>query len=89
MPTEPIWFDKPISSTLLPGENFKWHPSYKDVHHEVELGVVISKTGKNITEEESMDYVSGYFLGVDFTERVLQSTLKKEGCDWALAKGAD
>ena len=70
-PPEPLWFDKPVSSLLLPGESLKWHPSYKDIHHEIELGVVIGKSGKNIAEADYMDHISGYFLGIDFTNRGL------------------
>ena len=75
-PKEPLWFDKPMSSILLPGENLKWLPSYKDIHHEIELGVVIGMTGKNIEEKECMKHISGYFLGIDFTNRALQNTCK-------------
>ena len=89
-PPEPMWFDKPMSSLLLPGESLKWLPQYKDIHHEIELGVVIGKGGKDISEEESMDHVESYFLGVDFTNRGLQDDLKAAGADWGcLAKGAD
>ena len=70
-PTNPVWFDKPMSSILLPGENFKYHPSFEEIHHELELGVVIGMNGKNIAEEDAMKHVSGYFLGIDFTNRVL------------------
>ena len=73
-PKEPLWFDKPMSSVLLPGENFQWHPSFKDIHYEVELGVVIGKRCKSVSEEDCMSYISGYFLGVDFTNRTLQDS---------------
>ena len=56
-PAEPIWFDKPMSSLLFPGESFKWLPQYKDIHHEIELGVVIGKGGKDISEEECMEHI--------------------------------
>ena len=70
-PAEPIWFDKPMSSLLLPGESFKWLPQYKDIHHEIELGLVIGKGGKDISEEDCMDHIQSYFLGIDFTNRAL------------------
>ena len=51
---------------------------------------MIGKSGKDISEEESMDHVESYFLGVDFTNRGLQDDLKAAGADWGcLAKGAD
>ena len=69
IPQEPIWFDKPASSLLLPGENLKWYSSYKKIEYEIELGVIIRKGGKDIQEERSMDHVDSYFLGIDFTDR--------------------
>lgn len=39
------------------------------VDHELELGVIIGKTGKDIKIENAMDYVGGYFLGIDFSDR--------------------
>lgn len=40
---------------------------WEKILHEVELGVVISKHGKFITEEDAMDYVLGYVLALDMT----------------------
>ena len=48
LPTEPMWFDKPMSSLLLPGEPFVMKPEFDDIHHEVELGVVIGMAGRHI-----------------------------------------
>ena len=36
-----------------------------------------------------MDHISGYFLGIDFTNRSLQDDFKRDGADWSLSKGAD
>lgn len=38
------------------------------IYHEVELGVVISKTGKSISESQAMDHVGGYTLALDMTD---------------------
>lgn len=40
---------------------------WDQILHECELGVVMSRTGKNIKEEEAMDYVLGYVLALDMT----------------------
>ena len=91
-PGQPIWFDKPMSSLLLPGENLRWLDHYKDtdIHHEIEMGVVIGKGGKDIPEAESLDHIEHYFLGIDFTNRTLQGVQKADGADWGcLSKGAD
>lgn len=43
------------------------NPHFKDVKHEIELGVIIGKRCKNVSEKEAMDYVGGYCLGLDMT----------------------
>lgn len=50
---------------------------WKELHHEVELGVVIGKEGKNIREDQAMDHVLGYVLALDMTARKVQEELKK------------
>ena len=56
-------------------------------HHEVELGVVIGMTGKNINAKDWENYVEGYFLGIDYTDRDMQAAAKKNGSPWFLSKG--
>lgn len=63
--------------------------SASELHHEVELGVVIGKAGKSISESQAMCHVGGYCLALDMTDRTLQSQLKSKGLPWALAKGFD
>ena len=62
---------------------------YDELHYEVELGLVIGKTGANIPQSSAMDHVGGYCLALDMTNRGLQSALKKKGLPWSLAKGFD
>lgn len=38
------------------------------IYHEVELGIVIGKTGMNISESHAMDHVGGYALALDMTD---------------------
>ena len=59
------------------------------MHHEVELGVVISKDGSHIKEDVAMDHVGGYILALDMTARDWQDKAKKAGKPWSLAKGFD
>ena len=61
----------------------------KDLHYEVELGVVIGKDGKNIQESTAMEYVGGYALALDMTARDIQGVAKKKGHPWTVAKGFD
>ena len=61
----------------------------KCLHHEVELGVVIGKRCKNVSEKEALDYVLGYLVALDITARDLQTQLKKKGWPWSIAKSFD
>ena len=60
-----------------------------DLHHEVELGVVISQNGTNIEQNQAMDHVGGYVLALDMTARDFQRDASKKGQPWLLAKGFD
>ncbi|KAJ7375221.1 hypothetical protein OS493_001965 [Desmophyllum pertusum] len=64
-------------------------PGCEELHHEVELGVVIGKTGVAISESNTMDHVGGYALVLDMTARDIQSKAKKLGYPWTFAKGFD
>jgi len=60
-----------------------------EIHHEVELGLIIGKQGFNIPESTAMSYVGGYALILDMTDRVGQSEAAKSGLSWGIAKGFD
>ncbi|GAA5868451.1 hypothetical protein JCM8547_006279 [Rhodosporidiobolus lusitaniae] len=88
-PSEPFFFLKPTSSYEL-GEDGKVEiPQGVVVHHEVELGVVIGKAGRNIPAEKAYDYVAGYTLAIDYTARNVQDAVKAKGLPWSAAKGFD
>ncbi|CAF0881831.1 unnamed protein product [Brachionus calyciflorus] len=84
----PLIFGKPVSSIITEG-SIEIPQGWKELHHEVELGVVIGKSGKFIQEEQAMDHVLGYVLVLDMTARNIQDQLKKQGHPWFLAKGFD
>ena len=83
-PSTPILFLKPPSSFCSSGDNLRIPYRCNDLHHELELGVVIGKgsCGDVVSKEHAMDYVSGYCLALDMTARDLQSELKKKGLPW-------
>ena len=90
LPTEPMWFDKPLSSLLLPGSPLKLSGEEgQDIHHEIEMGIVIGMRGRDIRPEDAMRHIAGYFIGVDFSDRVMQGMNKAAGADWCIAKGAN
>jgi 2-keto-4-pentenoate hydratase/2-oxohepta-3-ene-1,7-dioic acid hydratase in catechol pathway len=60
-----------------------------EVHHEVELVVVVGKDAKNIPAKNAYNYIAGYAVGLDMTLRDVQSDAKKKGNPWTVAKGFD
>ncbi len=86
---KPLLFLKPVSSVIFNSETIILPNISKSVHHEVELGIVIGKKGKNIDKKDAMEHVYGYLLGLDITARDIQSEAKKNGWPWGIAKGFD
>lgn len=89
VPEEPVIFTKPDTAILRNGDPFYLPDFSNDIHHEVELVVRIKKNGKSIPEKFAASYYDEIGLGIDFTARDLQSTLKSKGLPWDLAKGFD
>lgn len=85
----PVVFIKPTSSIILEGENIILPVMSNDVHHEVELCVLIGGGGKNISEASAHDHILGYGIGLDLTMRDVQSEARGKGLPWTIAKGFD
>jgi len=86
-PDEPVIFTKPDTAILRNNAAF-YHPDFsKDIHHEVELVLRISKEGKNIEEKFAGKYFDAIGVGIDFTARDLQQKAKEKGLPWDIAKG--
>jgi len=89
IPKEPILFLKPASSVIFNGESIIFPKNSNCLHHEVELGVIISKKCKNISKNKTFDYIFGYLIGLDITARDIQTEAKKKGLPWSISKGFD
>jgi 2-keto-4-pentenoate hydratase/2-oxohepta-3-ene-1,7-dioic acid hydratase in catechol pathway len=88
-PTEPVIFLKPDTALLRPNLPF-YHPGFsQEIHYECELVVRICKEGKHISPLFASKYYEQIGLGIDFTARDLQNTLKAKGLPWELAKAFD
>jgi len=85
----PEFFLKPASAIIENGGTIILPKESIDVHHEVELAVVIGKTGRNIQRGVAMEHVFGYAVLIDVTARDIQAKAKKDGKPWAAAKGYD
>jgi acylpyruvate hydrolase len=88
VPTEPVFFLKP-ETALLKDKDFYYPEFTKDLHHEVEIVLKISKNGKHIAEEFASQYYNEIGIGIDFTARDLQTKCKEKGLPWEKAKAFD
>ncbi|XP_030434732.1 acylpyruvase FAHD1, mitochondrial [Gopherus evgoodei] len=87
LPSEPLFFLKPSSAYVREGDPIIKPYYCNNLHHEVELGVVIGKKAHAVSQKAAMDYVAGYALCLDMTARDTQAECKKKGLPWTLAKG--
>ena len=88
-PSHPVVFLKPDSSIIPKNQNFIIPAFSDEIHHEVELVVKINKVGKHIDESFSNKYYNEIGLGIDFTARDVQNTLKQKGHPWEKSKAFD
>ena len=86
VPAEPIIFNKWTSAVVGPNDNVEIPKNSFKTDWEVELGVIIGKDGRYISKEQAMDYVAGYCVINDVSERTFQ--LEGTGT-WDKGKGCD
>lgn len=86
VPDEPVIFMKATSAICGPNDDLVIPPGSKKTDWEVELGVVIGKKASYINEENAMDYVAGYVLHNDYSEREYQL---ERGGQWVKGKSCD
>ena len=87
IPKEPIVFMKATSAVCGPNDDVEIPKGSEKTDWEVELGVVIGKPAKYIPENHAMDYVAGYCVVNDVSEREFQ--LERGGGQWDKGKGCD
>ena len=86
VPTEPIVFMKATSCICGPDDDIELEKNSKKLDWEVELGIVIGKETKNISEKEAENHIFGYCLVNDVSEREWQ--IEKLG-QWIKGKSHD
>lgn len=89
VPTTPVLFLKPSTALIGNGGSVLIPPFSHDLHHEVEMVVLIGRGGTDIPETRAMEHVAGYAVGLDMTLRDVQAEAKKKGLPWSVAKGFD
>ena len=99
LPANPFFFLKP-SSTFLPFDgaplggdsgtpNLVEFPQANELHHELELSVVIGTKARKVDEASALDYVAGYCISLEMTLRDDQTIMKEKRLPWTSAKAFD
>ncbi|GAB3493349.1 fumarylacetoacetate hydrolase family protein [Curvibacter fontanus] len=86
IPKEPIVFTKAISSIQGPDDDVMLPRGSVKGDWEVELGVVIGRQARYVTQKAALDHVAGYCLSNDVSERAFQL---ERGGQWDKGKGCD
>ena len=85
-PKEPIVFNKSPNCIVGPNDDIVIPKFSKSLDHEVEIAIVIGKKAKYVKEEEAQDYIIGYCICNDISEREWQ---KDRGGQWVKGKSGD
>ncbi|MGV3549794.1 fumarylacetoacetate hydrolase family protein [Rhizobium sp.] len=86
VPPEPIIFMKATSAIVGPNDNVQIPRGSEKTDWEVELAVIIGKTAKYVSEDDALDYVAGYAVSDDVSERAFQT--ERSG-QWTKGKSCD
>lgn len=86
VPPEPVIFMKATSAIVGPNDNVLIPRGSEKTDWEVELGVVIGKTAKYVSEADALDYVAGYCVSHDVSERAFQT---ERAGQWTKGKSCD
>jgi ureidoglycolate lyase len=86
IPTEPVVFMKAVSALTGPNDTVLLPKGSKKSDWEVELAFVIGKTARSVSEAKALDYVAGYTICNDVSEREWQI---EHGSQWSKGKSFD
>lgn len=89
VPETPLLFIKPATALRALANNIVLPENLGEVHHEIEITVLIGSHLKNATEEQAKAAIYGYGVGLDLTLRDVQNELKAKGYPWERAKAFD
>jgi 2-keto-4-pentenoate hydratase/2-oxohepta-3-ene-1,7-dioic acid hydratase in catechol pathway len=89
LPRAPVLFLKPPTAIVPTGGTVVIPDISDDLHHEVEMTVVIGEGGNHIAPQDAPRHVAGYGVGLDMTLRDIQAEAKNKGLPWTIAKGFD
>ncbi|WP_099826975.1 fumarylacetoacetate hydrolase family protein [Oceaniglobus indicus] len=86
VPEHPVLFMKATSAVVGPNDDISIPRNSETSDWEVELGVVIGKAAKYVSEADALDYVAGYCVINDVSERSFQNKLSGQ---WTKGKSCD
>jgi fumarylpyruvate hydrolase len=85
----PFFFAKPANAVVANNTTTPYPDKTQDMHPEIEMVVALKSGGYQILEDQALDTVFGYCVGLDMTRRDMQSGFKDMGRPWDMAKGFD
>ncbi|QMV03724.1 FAA hydrolase family protein [Devosia sp. D6-9] len=85
----PFFFGKPADSLVTGGADTPYPANTQDFQFEVELVIALAEGGSNLSPEAIPAKIFGYAVGIDMTQRDVQSVAKKAGRPWDMSKGFD
>jgi len=85
-PKEPIVFNKSPNCLIGPNDDVIIPKSSNSLDHEVEIAIIIGRKAKYVKEEEAQNFIFGYCICNDISEREWQ---KKRGGQWVKGKSGD
>ncbi|MBT3346113.1 MAG: fumarylacetoacetate hydrolase family protein [Gemmatimonadetes bacterium] len=88
LPVQPMLFHMPSTAIVGTGDEIVYPHEGKVVQFEGELGVVIGRRARRVSAEDALDYVLGYTIGNDVSERVIQMAEMANGA-MLIGKGFD
>lgn len=86
---EPVIFMKPETALCDINQPVAIPKNLGEVHHEIELAILIGESLKNADEDKVARAIAGYAVALDLTLRDLQAKLKKAGQPWEKSKAFD
>ncbi|MGB0359934.1 MAG: fumarylacetoacetate hydrolase family protein [Endozoicomonas sp.] len=89
LPDDPVLFIKPLTSIVNLDQPIVLPKKRGEVHHELEISLLIKETLKDASENEAISAIMAIGLGIDLTLRDLQSQQKAKGLPWEVAKAFD
>ncbi|MFX0035671.1 MAG: fumarylacetoacetate hydrolase family protein [Candidatus Hermodarchaeota archaeon] len=95
IPENPVFFAKTTNTLVTNGNPIIYpkilynNPEYNHVDHEVELAFIVSRVCKNVSIEQSYEYIEGYSIFLDITARKMQINDRNINLPWYRSKNFD